>query len=274
MALKGYKRYLIDKVPEKVLKNLPRSFEIIGPYVLIDLLITTTSGDKLNYQNYLPIISEAIKKQHKHISQVIPKNPVEGKYRVRSIYKVDDCMINENNLRILVNPSEVYYNTKLSSERQKIYDMCYPTDSICDMFAGVGPFSLLLATKCKYVEGWEWNAYACKLFHKNIQNNKRVRIKQNLKIEKGDTFDIILKKDLKKFNVFIINHPTQSLNIFPKIQKYFPPGSKIIMYSMVIKNEISEKIQLLNNIGVKNLSYSSVMDTSPAKKIIRFIFMT
>ncbi|KZT72888.1 hypothetical protein DAEQUDRAFT_808857 [Daedalea quercina L-15889] len=68
--------------------------------------------------------------------------------------------------------AEVYWNTRLEAEHQRIVDMFKPEDVVADVFAGVGPFALPAASKGCAVVANDLNPNCYKWLLVNIERNK------------------------------------------------------------------------------------------------------
>ncbi len=70
------------------------------------------------------------------------------------------------------NFSEVYWNSRLQREHDRIIQLLKPADIICDMFAGVGPFAIPAAKKCAQVYANDLNPRSFFYLQKNATLNK------------------------------------------------------------------------------------------------------
>ena len=68
--------------------------------------------------------------------------------------------------------SKVYWNSRLQTEHQRIVDILKPTDAVCDVFAGVGPFAIPAARKGCIVYANDLNPESYKALNHNIDINK------------------------------------------------------------------------------------------------------
>ncbi|MQK95284.1 methyltransferase, partial [Escherichia coli] len=70
--------------------------------------------------------------------------------------------------------SKVFFTPRLSAERIRIASMVKPGETICDLFAGVGPFSIIIAKKNPNVKvhACDINPDAYKYLVENIRLNK------------------------------------------------------------------------------------------------------
>jgi len=148
------------------------------------------------------------------------------------------------------------------SERHRIAKIAKKNETVLDMFAGIGYFSLPLAKKVKKVYATELNPQAYKFLLENIKLNK-----VNIKAIKGDCAKIVPRLKIKADRIIMGYLP----NAFPYLKTAFRAAKKgtIIHYSCLvykknakreIKKLVSEikKVRLMKAVKVK--SYSPALD--------------
>ncbi len=160
----------VVEVPDEVRPLLPSSFDIIGDIAIIEL------PEEL--MPYGRAIGEAILKVHRHIKAVFAKgSKVKGEYRVRELIhlageKRTETLHRENGIRLKLDVAKVYFSPRLATERMRIFRKAKPGEVVFDMFAGVGPYSILLARKAKLVFACDLNPWAIRYLEENIRLNK------------------------------------------------------------------------------------------------------
>ena len=160
----------VVEVPKELRPLLPSSFDIIGDIAIIEL------PEEL--MPYGRTIGEAILKVHRHIKAVFAKgSKVEGEYRVRELIHLagerrTETVHRENGIRLKLDVARVYYTPRLATERMRVFERTKPGEVIFDMFAGVGPYSILLARKARLVFAVDLNPWAVKYLEENIRLNK------------------------------------------------------------------------------------------------------
>ncbi|AFK22910.1 class I SAM-dependent methyltransferase family protein [Pyrococcus sp. ST04] len=160
----------IVNIPPSLKTLLPTSFDIIGDIAIIEI------PEKL--LEYRKEIGEAILKVHKGIKAVFMKgSKVQGKYRVRELIHIagvrkTETIHRENGIRLKLDVSKVYFSPRLATERRRIYERSKEGEIVFDMFAGVGPYSILLAKKVKMVFACDINPWAIIYLEENIRINK------------------------------------------------------------------------------------------------------
>ncbi|KAJ2956762.1 hypothetical protein NQZ79_g7433 [Umbelopsis isabellina] len=135
----------------------------------------------------------------------------------------DDNMIaevKESGCRFRFDFSQVYWNSRLHTEHDRLIKQFAKNDYVCDVFAGVGPFALPAAKKGANVYANDLNPVSYKWMVENIKLNK---IKNNFRPYNMDGRDFIKQavNDLdqalntgdtwKTFDHFVMNLPATAL---------------------------------------------------------------
>ncbi|NJE26952.1 class I SAM-dependent methyltransferase family protein [Thermococcus sp. MV5] len=160
----------VVKVPQELLPLLPSSFDIIGEIAILEL------PDELT--PYGKNIGKAILQVHKHITAVFAKgSKVLGKYRVRELIHLageqkTETIHRENGIRLKLDVGKVYFSPRLATERMRIFKKVQRGEIVFDMFAGVGPYSILLAKKAKLIFACDINPWAIRYLEENKKLNK------------------------------------------------------------------------------------------------------
>ncbi len=165
---------LRDKVDAELLKKIPRSFDIIGDVAVINELDAE--------QRVLEAIGRAIMEVHKNVRLVLAKSsPVSGEERVGGYSVVigvgrAETTHRESGCVYKLDITRVFFSPRLSGERLRVAAQVRNDEQVVDMFAGVGPFSILIAKKnssCR-VFAVEKNEVAYRYLCENIRLNKVV----------------------------------------------------------------------------------------------------
>jgi len=162
-------REVVD-VPDHLKPFLPSSFDIIGDIAVIEL------PEEL--MQYGKQIGEAILKVHKHIKAVFAKgSAVSGEFRVRELIhlageKRTETLHKENGIKLKLDVAKVYFSPRLATERMRVFKKAKEGEIVFDMFAGVGPYSILLAKKVRLVFACDINPWAVKYLEENKRLNK------------------------------------------------------------------------------------------------------
>ena len=181
--------------PEDILGFRP-SFEIVGDIALIDdawVDAWEDVGDDES-EDGADRVASALMATNKSIKTVIiPLSDVEGEYRTRRFRHVagekrTTTIHKEHGMRYRIDLEGAYFTPRLGTERLRIAKLVGPDDVVLDMFAGVGPFALLLARRCKWVVAMDKNPIAVRYLKENALLNKV----ENIDILEGDANDLAL----------------------------------------------------------------------------------
>ena len=85
---------------------------------------------------------------------------------------IQDTPQHESNCRFTFDFTQVYWNSRLHTEHDRLVQLFEPTDVIADVFAGVGPFAIPAAKKGCAVFANDLNPDSAKYLIKNIADNK------------------------------------------------------------------------------------------------------
>ncbi|HEY1249332.1 MAG TPA: class I SAM-dependent methyltransferase family protein, partial [Nitrososphaera sp.] len=127
-------------------------------------------------------------------------SPVKGDYRVRDLEFVAGenrtlTEYREYGCRFKVDVAKAYFSPRLSTERFRIASMVGPDETIVNMFAGVGTYSILITrmNKTCRVYSIDSNIAAVKLCEENAKLNK---VQERVVSIYGDAAKVIKEKNL------------------------------------------------------------------------------
>ncbi|KAI8647388.1 Met-10+ like-protein-domain-containing protein, partial [Parasitella parasitica] len=193
----------------------PSSFATIGHIAHVNL--------KQENMPFKSFIAQVILDKNKKIKSVVNKtNQIDNTFRnfQMEVLAGDDNMVTElkeNDCKFQFDFSKVYWNSRLQAEHRRLIDIFKKGDYICDVMAGVGPFSIPAVKKGAIVYANDLNPASYESLCGNIQLNK---IKQNIKTYNLDGRAFIKKAvhDLSLetnnghvFDHFIMNLPATAI---------------------------------------------------------------
>jgi tRNA (guanine37-N1)-methyltransferase len=187
---KTLKDALKGRLSEEELASATKSFDIIGDVAIIEI------PDEMKLKEKL--FAKALLLVHPNIKVVAKKTgAMEGEFRVRPLKVIfgenrTETIHKEHGCLIKVDPATSYYSVRLSHERERISEMVKDKEHVLVMFAGVGPFALVIAKKKPktHVVGIELNPAATSCFKENIKLNKLTNCEAVL----GDVREVIPKR--------------------------------------------------------------------------------
>jgi tRNA (guanine37-N1)-methyltransferase len=134
---------LRGKIPENLLSNLPRSFDVVGDIAIIELPPDLTEFSLL--------IGDGVMRMDPHVRLVLRKSgEVAGTFRTRKLELMagtggTETVHKEFSCLFQLDVAKAYFNPRLSHERIRIATQVKEGEHVFDMFAGVGPYSILIA---------------------------------------------------------------------------------------------------------------------------------
>lgn len=127
-----------------------RSFDVIGDIVVIRI------PEPILYKKY-EIGKKVLENIKSAKSVFLQTSPVKGKYRIRKLELlngIDNTITeyHEHGCRFKVDIRKVYFSPRLSTERLRIANKVENNETVTNMFAGVGTFSIIIARMNKNCE--------------------------------------------------------------------------------------------------------------------------
>lgn len=157
-------------LPPGLDEDPPNSFTVTGHIAHLNL--------KDEYKPYAPIIGEIILDKSPSIKTVVDKvNSIETKYRtfpMKVIAGEDNFMVtqHESDCEFHFDFKTVYWNSRLSTEHDRLIQGFETGTAICDAMAGVGPFAIPAAKKGCIAFANDLNPESYKYLKENITRNK------------------------------------------------------------------------------------------------------
>ncbi len=172
MRKQSFKSYLRKVLSEEEISELKSSLEIIGNIAILKL------PEKLDSKK--EVISKAILELNKNVKTVLKQStPVNGEFRTRNFEwiageKQTETVYKEHGCMFKLDVSKVYFSPRLQFERLRIAQLVKPGETIINMFAGVGSFSIILAKKSKPLKVYsiDLNPTAIQYLKENVRLNK------------------------------------------------------------------------------------------------------
>ncbi|OLD01217.1 hypothetical protein AUG19_05195 [archaeon 13_1_20CM_2_54_9] len=245
---------LAGKLPEGLLEILPESLDIIGDIVVVE--------SPEEFKDHEKTLAAGILTVNRNARVVLAKTgAVSGRERIRPVRFLageerTTSIHRESGCRFKVDLAKAYFSPRLSHEHQRIVKLVESGERIVDMFAGVGPFSIMIAKKLSDVEvdAIDVNLEAVKLMKENIELNKPRGV---LRVWHGDAKDVVRKHLSGIATRVIMNHPSDSTEFIPAACGALVPEGGIVHYYAFAEGPdcevtaINELVQGLANCGWK-----------------------
>ncbi|KZX15560.1 ribosomal RNA large subunit methyltransferase I [Methanobrevibacter cuticularis] len=206
--IKKYPKSIAENLEGKLsndeIEELKTSFDIIGDVVILEI------PEKL--QKHKDIIGHAALDFTKRKGVFMKKSAIEGITRIRQIENIAGenetrTIHKEHGARFSLDVKDVYFSPRLATERKRIASQVKDKEMVLDMFAGIGPFPILIA-KRRDVEIYAVDINKSAILHmkENIHLNK---LKGKIHPIHGDITQIAknFKEKNMKFDRIIMNLP-------------------------------------------------------------------
>ena len=163
---------LADVVPCGVIMDVHNAYDIIGDIAIIRLTE--------NSMSYRQTVAEALMSVHRNVKTVLSQTgPVHGDFRLRkleyaagignttTVHKEAGCLL-------AVDVEKCYFSPRLLFERTRIAHLVGNGETILNMFAGVGSFSIVIArhSGAEKIFSVDVNPIAIQFMQKNVRLNK------------------------------------------------------------------------------------------------------
>jgi len=163
-----------DVLPPHLLASLPHAVDFVGDIAVLEI--------PPELREHRKIIGEAVLKAHRRVRTVLAKSgAVSGEYRLRNLEVIagaekTETVHKEHGCVFHVDLAKAYFSPRLSHEHLRVASQVGEGETVLDMFAGVGPFSILAARKRQKIRVYavDVNPDAFKYLRKNIAANRVV----------------------------------------------------------------------------------------------------
>jgi tRNA (guanine37-N1)-methyltransferase len=232
---------LADQLPPHLLASLPKALDVVGDIAIIEI-----PPELEPHQN---AIGEAILKTHRNIRTVLAKaGAVTGTYRLRDFKVIagesrTTTLHREYGCSYYVDVAKAYFSPRLSHEHWRVASLVQNGETVVDLFAGVGPFAVLIAKNHKnaHVYAIDINADAIEFLKKNARLN---RVENRVHPIVGDARQIINEKLLGTADRVIMNLPEKASEFIDVACKAIKPtGGTIHYYGFIRAPDTQENMQ-------------------------------
>lgn len=223
------------------------AYELIGDIALLE-------DESLDSQTASKIADALLLAQPNIKTVVKPLTPVIGEFRIRKFEVIageprTETVHREYGCRYKVDLSRAYFTPRLSTERSRILSWVKEGDTVVDMFAGVGPYSILLAKSKKpsKVVAIDKNPDAVRYLRENITLNSA----KNIEAIEGDA-----REEAKRFagtaDHVIMNLPHSAHEFLDSAVLLTKPGGIIHYYGMTPEDDLFESsVELIRKAAEK-----------------------
>ena len=241
-----------------------KAFDVLGNIAIVNFSEKISEKQKKDF-------AKKILKENKSIRTILEKTgKVKGRLRKPTTKylageKTKEVLYKENNCVFRFNVDTTYFSPRLSNERKEIASLVKKNKEVFVMFAGVAPFSIVIAknSKAKIVYSNEINRQANKYAELNIQLNK---LKDKVKLVNGDIKKIINKFE-KKVDIIIMPRPQLKDTFLKEAFKISKKSTRIYYYDFCKINEINNVLEKIKQEAIKSKKKIKILKTKNAGEI-------
>ncbi len=260
---------LENVIAPHLLASLPHALDVVGDIAIIEIPSELKSHEAE--------VGEAILKTHRNVRTVLAKaGAVSGTYRLRDFTVIageprTQTIHREFGCQYMVDVAKAYFSPRLSHEHQRVASLVQKGETVVDLFAGVGPFSVLIARSQDDVRVFalDINPDAFALLKKNILLN---RVQSRVTPLLGDARQIVHDRLPGVADRVIMNLP-ESASEFVDVacEAVKPAGGVIYFYGFVrqpdsvdsMKIRFSESVERAGRKVDHVLCTRTVRETAP-----------
>jgi len=254
-------RVLVD-IPDEFRQLLPSSYDTLGTIAIVKMADEVAPFAKQ--------IGQAIIATQKAIKTVCLDAGVVDQFRTRNVKvvageKTTETVHREYGMVFKIDVAKAFFSPRLATERDIVAKQVQTGETVIDMFAGVGPFSIMIARtrRPKVVYAIDVNPDAISLMKENLTLNKVESVRPIL----GDAREEIAGLD--KADRIIMNLPHQASDFVADAIKALKAGGVIHYYEIIEDSKLGERLDQIANTArsegrvMKELARRKVKSYSP-----------
>ncbi|MEM4325894.1 MAG: hypothetical protein QXU40_01170 [Candidatus Pacearchaeota archaeon] len=251
-----------------VIKRKMRGFDILGNIALLKFPKNTSQKEKKSF-------ALKILKRHKSVKTALEKiDKFKGRLRKQKTKwiageKTKEVIYKENGCIFRFNIDKTYFSPRLSGERKEIAGKIKEGNIVFVMFAGVGPYSIIIAknSKAKIVYSNEINRDANRYAKINVELNK---VKDKIIFLNGDIKKVVNKnlKELKnKFDVIVMPRPNLKENFLKEAFILAKKNARVFYYDFSREEDVNKIIEEIRKEAKKFKRRIRILNTKRAGEI-------
>lgn len=264
---KSLKAVLANRLEPSELKLLYKSYDIVGDIAIIRIPETL--------KQYSGNIAEAIMQTHKHIKTVLRQvSPVTSDYRLRelelvtgerkteTIHKEHDCIFK-------IDLKRCYFSPRLVYERMRIAQQIQLDETVVNMFAGVGCYSILIAKHSRpgKIYSIDINPIAVRYMRENVKLNK---VGEHVVSFQGDAKTVVEEKLRNIADRVLMPLPEKAYKYLEyAVLTLKPTGGWIHYYDFEHAGKGENPIEKVESMVTKKLQNFGVSFETPFRRVVR-----
>lgn len=253
-----------------------RGFDFFGNVALVKFSENISDKEKKKFANDLikknPSIKTVLEKSEKFSGRLrkLKSKFIAGENTKEVLYKENGCSFR-------FNIDETYFSPRLANERQEIASLIKKGKSVFVMFAGVAPFSIVIAknSKAKLVVSNELNKKANEYAKMNLKLNK---VEDRVVLLDGDVKKVVKKMKDEKYDFIVMPRPQLKDTFLEQAFMVSKKGTIIYYYDFCkeeeaafVVNKIEKQAEKFGK-KIKILNAKSAGEIAPYKIRLRVDF--
>jgi tRNA (guanine37-N1)-methyltransferase len=256
---RSVKEALLRNLQPDIVGQITKSFDIIG-----DVAVFSTGEEMSGYRES---VVNALLSVHPNVRLILAKvSPVSGVERVASYERwygsgTSETLHREHGCVYSLDVTKVFFTPRLSTERKRVACLVQPDEIVCDLFAGVGPFSVLIAKlqPSSHVKACDISPEAVTYLKRNVRLNG---VSDRVELFQGDAAQVSHKFLRGLCDRVVMNLPKQAeLYLAAATEALRTPGGTMHLYlfrkaPQTFEEKISRATAELKSLGWKDVEVS------------------
>jgi tRNA (guanine37-N1)-methyltransferase len=256
-----------EKVSADVSAGVYSAFDIVGDIAIIKM----PRGSTISRED----VAKAIMNRHKNVKSVfVQETGVRGDFRLRGLTLVAGekrtiTVHRESGCSFSVDVKKCYFSPRLSNERLRIASLVKPGETIVNMFAGIGCFSIVIAKRACNVKVYsiDVNPVAVQFMTENVRLN---RVYGKVIPILGDAKTIIEKQLEHHADRVLMPLPKKAFEYLPcAVSALKPSGGWIHIHTFEHANKTENSAEKVKQRVKRTLDRLGVRFEVPAVCVVR-----
>jgi len=259
----------VARVPQDLKPLLPTSFDVVGDIALIKIpdALAAFEGE----------IADAILRANSAVKVVAADEGVKGELRVRELRVLagperTETVHREHGLAYAVDVARAYFSPRLGTERLRVAEQVQPGEAVVDLFAGVGPYAILIAKRRqpRIVYAFDANPEAIRHLEENVRRNRAAGVEPR----QGDALALLAA--VEPPDRVIVDYPQNPEPAYSVAVSRVLPNGTIHYYEILEEAERQDREEWLLRTarsldrGAGIAATREVHGWSPTKKLFAF----
>jgi len=262
---------LAEELPPNLVGSLSRSADFVGDIAVLEI--------PPGLEGYKQKIGKAVLATNRHVRTVLAKaSAIEGVYRTRK-YEViageakTATVHREYGCVYYVDLSKAYFSPRLSSEHVRLAGLVNEGETVVDMFAGVGPFTIQIAKQHERVLVYavDVNPGAIELLNKNVAAN---RVMAKVTPILGDARQVVRERLTGAADRVVMNLPEKAIKYVDVACEAIKPTGGIMHYyefTDASDPKITAEIRLIEAVEKANREVDKVLTSKTVRAIAPYV---